>query len=159
MSDHQLPTPQDDRDRKLLADIEEVGWSVLAIWESKNNPGFAYSLGIYYTLDHPEIIIMGLPPKVAHALINTIGDTVRAGQTFEPGQKYDDIADGFPVAFVAMDQKYYREYLGYGRWFYHGSNFPVLQCVWPDKEGIFPWEPGYDSRYFDVQRVLGGRAS
>src|SRR5262249_44793827 len=39
--------------------------------------------------------------------------------------------------------------------FYRESEFPVLQCVWPDKKHVFPWEPGFDTGFFRAQRVLG----
>lgn len=159
MAGSQLPTPADDRDRKVLADVAEYGWTVMGITKDHSGPGFAFSIGLFHTLGHPEILIMGLPAEVAHQLINDMGDAIRAGERFEAGRRYDDIAAGFPLAFVAMDERYYREYLGYALWFYRGPNFPVLQCLWPDKEGLFPGEPGYDSRYFDRQRVLGTRGA
>jgi hypothetical protein len=31
----------------------------------------------------------------------------------------------------------------------------LLQCVWPDSQGVFPGEPGYDAQLFGLQRVLG----
>jgi len=52
--------------------------------------------------------------------------------------------DGRPAAqviLVAVGEQHNRESLGYPRWFYPGSALPVLQCVWPDKAGRFPWEP------------------
>ena len=152
-----LPEPEDDAERKLLADVAERGWHILGVPANKEGPGFTFSVGILYSLSHPEIMIMGLPTNTAARLINTMGDAIRVGREYLPGQRYDDLADGFPLAFVSMDQRYYREYLGTALWFYRTPDFPVLQCVWPDKAGLFPWEPGFDSRYFQVQRVLGSR--
>jgi hypothetical protein len=157
MAAHLPPAPKDDRDRKVLADVASHGWTVIGIEADAGGPGFAFSVGLYHTLGHPEVLLMGLRPPIAHRLINTIGDAVRAGTTFEPGRRYDEIAAGYPVAFVAMDRRHYREYLGYAGWFYGGPDFPVLQCVWPDEAGVFPWEPGYDSRFFQAQRILGRR--
>jgi len=155
MSERQLPIPEDDLDRKLLGDIERVGWSVLGIEGDEEGPGFAYSLGIFHTLNHPEILIMGLRMTTAQQLINDIGVAVRAGRRFEAGARSDDFAEGFPLVFVAVAPQWYRKYVGYARWFYRGSTFPLLQCVWPDKQGLFPWEAEYDSRFFQLQRILG----
>jgi Domain of unknown function (DUF4262) len=156
MMPRELPTPQDDHDRKLLADIDRVGWAVIGVLEDEEGPGFAYSVGLFHTLGHPEILLMGLRPPIAQQLINSAGERVRTGERFEAGRRYDGIAAGFPLAFVEMDRRYYKEYLGYAGWFYRGPDFSVLQCLWPDKQGVFPWEPGYDSRFFELQRVLGG---
>jgi len=30
----------------------------------------------------------------------------------------------------------------------------VLQLVWPDSDGLLPWEPGYDTRFNELQPVL-----
>src|SRR5215212_658761 len=120
MADRTPPAPEDDRDRKVLADIASHGWTVIGIPADADGPAYAFSVGLYHTLGHPEILLMGLRPQVAHLLINSIGDAARAGTTFEPGRRYDDIAAGYPLAFVTMDLRYYREYLGYAGWFYGG---------------------------------------
>jgi Domain of unknown function (DUF4262) len=150
-----IPEAEDDSDRKLLADIASHGWHIVGVNADEGGPGFAFSVGLYYTLGHPEVLIMGLPHPISACLINDLGDAIRSGDKFEAGSRYGDIAAGFPLALLSMDQRYFREYLGYALWFYRTLDFPVLQCVWPDKLGIFPWETGYDSRFFDMQRVLG----
>jgi hypothetical protein len=150
-----LPTAEDDSDRKLLADVASHGWHIVGVDAHNNGPDFAFSVGLLYTLGHPEILIMGLKHSISAHLINDMGDAIRSGKRFEAGHYYNDIADGFPLAFVAIDQRYYRDHLGYALWFYRTLDFPVLQCLWPDKSGIFPWQPEYDSRFFDLQRVLG----
>src|SRR5262249_23241138 len=122
----------------------------------REGPGFAYSIGLFRTFGHAEILLMGLPVQTAHQLINDMGEVIRGGGCYEPGKRYEGIAQGFPLVFVKMAGRYYREYLVFARWFDSGSDFPVLQCLWPDKAGVFPGEPGYDSRFFDFQRVLGG---
>jgi hypothetical protein len=153
-----LPAPEDDHDLKILGDIERVGWSVIGIEEDDNGPGYCFSLGIYHTLGHPEILLMGLKPVIAARLINDMGDAVRAGRRFEPGCQDEDLAS-FPLHFIAVDRALYRKYVGYARWLYRGSDFPLLQCVWPDKQGVFPWQEGFDARFFQVQRLLGAAGS
>ena len=32
---------------------------------------------------------------------------------------------------------------GYARWCCRGDDFPVLQCLWPDRRGHFPTDPGF----------------
>jgi hypothetical protein len=38
----------------------------------------------------------------------------------------------------------YEEYLGRAVLYYENSDFPVLQCVWPDQDSHFPNDKGYD---------------
>ena len=60
LPDFQLRVAEDDNDRKLLADIERLGWHVIHIFEDESGPGFSFSVGFYYTFQQPEVLIMGL---------------------------------------------------------------------------------------------------
>src|SRR5689334_2354117 len=86
-----LPPPQDDYDRKVFADIERTGWSVLLIHddEGRGVPDFAYSVGLWHTFGHPEILVSGTNPQTAGRLINTIGGHIKvANHSFKPGPRY-----------------------------------------------------------------------
>jgi hypothetical protein len=69
-----LPTPTDDSDRKLLADVQEYGWHIIGVEQDEEGPAFAYSIGLYHTFQHPEAILFGLDVKVMQQIINGIGD-------------------------------------------------------------------------------------
>jgi len=69
----------DEGEKKLVADIEELGWHVLKVLEDDNGPGFVYSVGLFKTFNHPEIIIVGLKLDLAHILINNIGVDIKNG--------------------------------------------------------------------------------
>ena len=74
-----------------------------------------------------------------------------------PFQVYGDIADGLEVVFLPVALPAYNEYLGYANWFYADlpAPYPALQMVWPDPNGVFPWQPGYDARFRRAQPLLG----
>lgn len=156
MSLEKLPEPQDDNDRAILGDIKRVGWSVIQINPDKPDDGgpvYSFSVGLFHTHKHPEIILIGLRHEVAGKIINGIGAAVMLGQKMEPGRTYDDFAS-VPLAFVEVDPTNYEEYVGYARWLYRGSNFPMLQCVWPLKSGHYPWDEGYDKDGAAIQPLL-----
>ena len=115
---------------------------------------YSFSVGLFHTHGHPEIILLGLSHEVAGAIINEIGDAVASGQRIEPGRTYDDLASA-PMAFVAADPTHYAGYVGYALWLYGGPEFPMLQCVWPLKSGHFPWDEGYDKEGAVIQPLLG----
>ncbi|WP_338846304.1 DUF4262 domain-containing protein [Massilia sp. W12] len=150
-----LPEPEDDSDRKLLSDIGEFGWHVVGIHEEENSPRFAFTVGLYYQYLHPEIMIMGLPHEVAHALLVSVQSITHKGGYIQPWSAVEEIAS-FPLVAVPIHFSHYKEHLGYGMWFYKSlpEPFPAIQLVWPDKAGVFPWQDGYDQRYFQLQRVL-----
>ena len=47
--------PEDDYDRKLLADIKSHGWHLIGIDDDDEGPAYVFSVGMFHTLGHPEI--------------------------------------------------------------------------------------------------------
>jgi len=99
---------------------------------------------------------MGLEQTVAHRLINLVGTYAARGREFRPGERTEDLAQGFACSFVPILVDHYEEHLGYAIWFYRSLKqpFPAIQIVWPDKEGCFPWKSNYDKSFFKLQRLL-----
>ena len=147
---------EDDSDRKLLSDVREYGWHIVGVQGDQSCPDYSFSVGIYFTLNQPEIVVMGLPHKVAQDTINRIGSLMGAGSRFVADQRYDNILDGFDAILRPVSLERYHDYLGYGNWFYRSlpNRFPSLQLVWPDKAGLFPWERGCDERCSALQHEL-----
>lgn len=155
---HALPHPEDEVDRQLLHDVETHGWHIIhvgvPVGEDSTGPGWSYSVGLFRTFGHPEFIIMGIHPSVAQTIINDLGIRVKDGQRFRTGMCDPDVLEKYEVSLIAMRMDQYRAHLGYALWFYGGREFPVLQVVWPDRSGHFPWDPkcGLDAM---IQPVLG----
>jgi hypothetical protein len=135
------PEPADEHDRKLLADVERHGWHVIGVEEDQEGPGFAYSIGLFRSFRHPELIVFGLPVRVMHSIINAAGEQIRSGERFEHLDESGDVLDGYNVAFRTVERRHYPDYFGYARWFYQGDDFLALQCVWPDARHRYPWHP------------------
>ena len=154
--DDGLPEPEDRYDRAILGDIRRVGWSVIQIDPDDpagDAPSYSFSVGLFHTHQHPEIILIGMRNDFAGQIINTIGATVLLGERIESGRQYGQFAN-VPLAFVPVDPSYYQAYVGYALWLYGGLDFPVLQCVWPLKSGHFPWDQGYDKEGAAIQPLL-----
>lgn len=150
-----VPDAEDDCDRKLLSDIEKYGWHVVAVDADEEGPGFLFTVGLYYTYGHPEILIAGLTREVAYELLFQSEKLIREGKRYENNWIDTDLAN-FPLAIKAIFFDYYQDYLGYGCWFYRSlpRPFPAIQLVWPDKEGIFPWQRGYNQNFLALQPKL-----
>ena len=140
-------TPEDDYDRKLLSDVEGHGLHLVGIDDEDEGPAYVFSVGIFHTLDHPEICLFGLnSTRTMGQIINGIGNLIKSGQSFDDWEESDDVLDGYSCMFRTVDPKLYREYFGYARWFYEGDDFPMLQCVWPDGDHSFPWDADYNAQ-------------
>ncbi|WP_050031271.1 DUF4262 domain-containing protein [Verrucomicrobium sp. BvORR034] len=145
--------PDDAGDEKLLGDVQEYGWHVVAIPDDAEGPGFAFTVGLYLRTLQPEILIMGIPMEPAHRILNAVGRRLVTGGTLVPDERYHGLVDGRDVCFRPIHKSWFHEYLGYANWFYRPSEvkFPAFQCFWPDSEGRFPWESGFDARFADRQ--------
>ncbi len=134
---------EEDRERKLVSDIERVGWHVIMVPEDGEGPSLAYSIGLSRTFGHPEIIVFGLDPDLMHRMINSVGEEVGRGRRFADGQVASGILEGYDVRFLHVARRRYPEHFGYARWYYNGDDFPALQCLWPDRQGRFPTDADY----------------
>lgn len=153
MSEHD-PRCEGMDDAKLLADVQEYGWHVVKILEKDDTPGWAFSIGLYKNFHHPEIVVFGLNEDLMHYLINDIGEEVREGKTFQVGGLYPDLIESYACTFKPVNQVWYRDFLGYANWFYENQNYPVLQCIWPDRSSRFPWEPEFNEDWLWAQPLL-----
>lgn len=130
-------------DARVLREIHTDGWQITGVVapEQEQSPEFAYSIGFFHTMEHPEVILFGLPLKTSMSVVNAIGREIRGGMHFETGRNYQGILNyPYLCCFKEVDHKYYREHVAYALWFYESDPFPMLQCVWSDHRGHFPWD-------------------
>jgi uncharacterized protein DUF4262 len=79
----------------------------------------------------------------------------RGGQVFLPGVRYDDLAENdLPTCFGQVEAQYYDAYFGQALAFHQKHPFPVLQMVWGDRLGTFPWENGFERQFQKKQHLL-----
>ena len=84
-----------------------------------------------------------------------IGQEVKAGRRYGPGQGYADILqDPYKCVFREVNRCYYRDYVGYALWFYEDDPFPLMQCFWPDKDGRYPCDDGSNDYIRSAQPLL-----
>jgi hypothetical protein len=141
-------------DEKLLADVREYGWHVIKVPDTEETPGWAFSIGLFRNFNHPEIIIFGLGLDVSHDVINAVGDEVKAGKSFVVDELYQDLIETYSCTFRPVNQIWYDHFLGYASWFYKGQDYPVLQCIWPDRNHLFPWDPEFNPNWVWAQPLL-----
>ena len=147
---------EDQQERIAVQDtIDESGCQIMEIMGDNYMPPFAYTIGLFQQFDHPEIICFGLSHEVMQTLLNNAKDRIEEGEVLEAGKSYDGFLDkGIEVYFLEVDKAFYKDYLGYGNWFYDDREFPVLQMVWPDKKGHLPWNKKFDKSIEFTQPLL-----
>ncbi len=117
-------------------------------------PGFAYSIGLYESFGHPEIICFGMNLNLMGELINETANWIRKDRKIEEYLSYSDFLENVDVKFLPVKKSFYDDYLAFGINYYNGDNFPVMQLVWPDKENKFPWEEDFYKKWKFSQPLL-----
>ena len=117
-------------------------------------PAFAYSIGLWDKLNHPEIICFGLTKKNLHTLINDVAKLVEQGQTIRTNRRYDNFFNNSDTQFVNVDPSYLPHYFGTAINYYNSNQFPALQFVWTDRNNKFPWENDFDEEFKYRQPLL-----
>lgn len=144
-------------DAKVLTEIHTDGWQVTGVLgrEAEQGPDFAYSIGLFHSLVHPEVILFGLPLETCMKAVNVIGIDVKAGKRYAADHIYSGILQQpHQCAFREVQPQHYRDHVGYALWFYEADPFPLLQCFWSDEEGRFPWDEGCSDYARDAQPLL-----
>lgn len=139
--DEPLPGWMDDYDRKILSMIGEYGVAIQYVGGDETSPPFAYTVGLA-AVQRPEFLIFGLPPEIAHTLLNDLAKVALAGQEFAHGDIVHNLISGYPVTMVEIADP--GEHLTMANRLYQPAEdvqVSALQVVFPDKESRFPWEP------------------
>jgi hypothetical protein len=126
----QLRSAKDKHDRKLLSDIERVGWHAIHNNQAEEEPAFTFSVGFYYTFQQPEILIMGLRKDVAHSILSIAAERMAAGKAFQPFERITEFAKGYECAFAPIEVEHYPDYLGYPIWLAGRLNDPRKYWQW-----------------------------
>jgi hypothetical protein len=127
--------------------IDTTGWAVMHVLPTDDDPDttapFTYTVGLT-AHDYPELITAGLPPQVAHSLLNDLARRVYdKAERFTHGQRISDLIAGYNAIIIdgppTDDLLPGMAIARYGR-----DQIRLQQLVWPDQQGRFPWDSGYD---------------
>jgi hypothetical protein len=144
---------------KVLEDIAEYGLHIVHVLEDDDDAEdaarFSYTVGLHHSLQHPEVIVFGLPEDVAHELLNLVADEISEGKQFAGGTRHEGLLEGYPVRFVDIGVENHKDHVGLARWAYEDEAFSVVQLVYPDQQGRWPWDEGIRDGFRRHQPVLG----
>jgi hypothetical protein len=149
-----MPEPSDASEQKVFDDVTQYGLHIVHVLPEGDLPEFSYSIGLFKTFSHREILVYGLPSERSHILINQLAKDIRAGKKYLAGQIYEDLLEGYSSTFRAIPPAQYPEHMGIGMWFYDHEEFPSIQFIYPDRSGRWPWETGVSESFRRQQVVL-----
>jgi hypothetical protein len=155
-----LPRPTDPGDDKVLANIREFGFHAMhvrpyhhpehAAENAQRAPhpvydiGFSYTVGLPYSHDHAELVLVGdLPDDQAHSILWEVVRLIEGGASFAPGDESDLILDKLPARFGPVSSERRTELLTFADWAARRKHFEAVQLLFPDRNGTFPDEDAY----------------
>ncbi len=144
-------------EEEIAADVKKHGWSAANVRD--HEPPFLYSIGLMHTVKHPELIVFGLEPGVAHGLISHLVGEIRAGSRFDDAgvSTFDLRGKTIAVGLRRVHPTQHPLYLGYAMGYCREVMLPGLDAVqvfWPDRNGKFPFDPGCELAVYQRQPRL-----
>jgi hypothetical protein len=121
---------------------------------SGGGPSFLFSIGLWRTYRHPEIILFSPTPQGFAPNLAEVVRRIAAGEVFEPGTVYNGLFAKRGGAFRPVHRQWYVTQLGTAAAFYESFEFPALQLFWPDRQEAFPWNSGFDAEMIAAQAIL-----
>lgn len=144
-------------DVSIARSVDLHGWHAVAVAEGPI-PTFVYTCGLMTHFDHPELLIFGLEPLVAHQTLSVIVAAVERGESYaEPGKRWGVLED-LPIAIDVVHPSHHEvllgSALGHLRYMRHPKRLRAVQVFWPDSMGVLPSEEGCDPRVAASQPSL-----
>ena len=136
--------------------VEANGWCAepVAPTEDPPRPGYTYTIGFELTFQHPEVVIFGLQPVAARGLLEMMAEYLGAGGRLPEGVFLGLLDNALPAALLPVDRDDV-EGLFRDADAFNEPDYRVSQFVWPDRNGLLPWNEGYDERLRLAQPVVG----
>ena len=162
-----LPSDKDAILNDLLSTVNQYGWTHFQVPAKEGTPLFgfgkappwSYTIGLFQSYKHPEIVIVGEDDQLASRVLQDTVEQIKAGEVLEHGKEYREFIPRHNRTFLLMSKSHFRRYLEWAIRFYGSTEFPALQMVWSDQQGLYPWDRGseFETRLKDYQPLLSAR--
>lgn len=122
--------------------VKKGQWMVQGVLPNHedNTPPFYYTIGLT-SLGIKELVLTGgIPQAAAAQILNSAAKhLIEQGQSeFEIGTPIVDMTS-LPMVPMEVQEQFVEDTLCQA-YFYYGKTIQAQQLVWPDKEGLFPWD-------------------
>ena len=140
--------------------IESTGWALEAVAARPDitppNPAYAYSIALPGAVDFPEVAVFGLTPVAAKGLVTLVADARRGGTEIPLGVELVGLLENeLRCLFAPIDLGTWGPLFDTATSWYRGAGFEIVQMVFPDRNGVMPYESGYDQRLALAHPIIG----
>jgi hypothetical protein len=160
------PTPSDlpnfriPHAEKIEWMIETKGWALEPVSADLAGnppmPGYCYTIGLPALHGFPEIVVFGLTPVAISGLLDMVVDQLAAGVQIPVDTELVGLFDNeLRCIFASVDVSTRADMFRTGVAWHAGELFPMVQLLWPDRNGWLPHESGFDVSVRAAQPVIG----
>lgn len=139
-------------EREIMSNVDKHGCHLNAVVDPDGHaPTFVYSVGFTKTMQKleksgfPEVIIFGLSGDYCAKAINELLALCAAGQELEEQARIEGFFGDYDgVVRMVHESNIVTDYFNSAIW-YHPTQMnreleKIAMLVWPDANGVFPWE-------------------
>jgi len=143
-------------EQTIKTNIKKYGHHIIHVMADEDDEAdFAYTIGLYETYGKPEIIMIGQDQELLQIVLNNLAYDYKEGRTLTDNKLEDEILDDYKCMVVNVDKEHYEEFLGLAMDYYKGTDFDVMQVIWPTQAGMFPYDENAPEDFKEWQPVLG----
>ena len=129
-----------DAEKRIVEDIKQYGWHIINVLAESDSIQFSYTIGLFRSFGAPELFLSGLKGEISATVLDDIALAIKGGRELQVRKLYNEFFEGYDCYFDLVEKSTYDSHFGKAVWFYGGKEFPVVQCVWPNEDRLFPWE-------------------
>ncbi len=133
-------------DKWAIEAIEKHGSALIGVGSECDDFGWTYSLGIYDTCSHPELITVGLPLDVAKSCLNEVARRMRCGIDVTK-ERQKELIGNVDCELRIVAPRWVRRLMNFSNWYNGNTDYPALQVIYPDLQNRFQWEEGFENRF------------
>ncbi|MFN3254117.1 MAG: DUF4262 domain-containing protein [Ilumatobacter sp.] len=140
--------------------IETNGWALEPVPADPEatppTPAYAYSIGLPDAVDFPDVAVFGLTPVASNGLVGLVADACRGGTDIPLGVELVGLLDNdLRCVFAPIDLDRWGAWFATATAWYRGDLKPMVQLLYPDRNGFLPYETGFEQRLVHAQPVIG----
>lgn len=159
-SSSDLPNFRIPHAEKIEWMIETKGWALepvsAVVDATPPTPGYAYTIGFPERFRFPEVVVFGLTPVAISGLLDMVAGQLDAGVEIPIDTALVGLFDNdLRCVFSTVDMGVHSELFHTGVAWHRTNDFPMVQLLWPDRNGWLPHESGFDTAVRAAQPVIG----
>lgn len=154
MTDAEL-SPEDRQLRDfLITQADAHGKAIIEVAGDQDGAPYTFTVGAWRRYGVPEAVTIGLPDGVGRMLVDAYVQRASRGETFRPGQVWDNLLEGILVTVERVNKGHYFEFFGSAFLVHPEGDFDAIQLITATPEDYWPWEADAPSGFDLWQPIL-----